>query len=116
MTRTHKVRLFTLAPFQFPPRPVARYGFVNAENDSGYIMFYRSPAEAREGVARWDAQHEQAICIPLGHTLSWCLKHMPVPGVKQVKGNVFIDWGVGPRNAASRSLIENCLLRSYSTA
>jgi hypothetical protein len=105
----HRVYVMPLLPFAFLPLPVAHFGFATHTGDSGYIMFYRSAVQAAGASARWVVEHEQQLCIPLGKTMSWCLAHLPVPGVRQTEDNVFIDWLTGPKNWSARQLVTACL-------
>lgn len=109
LVRSHEVHVLPLAPFLFRPRPEAHFGFVTRSGDNGYVMFYASAARAKLAAARWDVEHEQLLCTPLGHTLSWCLSHLPVPGIKQTTGNVFIDLISGPKSEATRRLLTGCV-------
>jgi len=106
----HKVYVMPLLAFAFRPLPVAHFGFATHTGDSGYIMFYRSAAQATDASARWVVEHEQQLCIPLGKSMSWCLAHLPVSGVRQMEGNVFIDWLIGPKTWSARQLVTACLL------
>jgi len=91
------------------PAPTAHFIFGDHSGDNGYIMFYRSTALAHVAAERWITEQQRRICLPLGHTMSWCNEHLPVPGIRQTTENVLIDWISGPKTYVSRQTVTGCL-------
>jgi hypothetical protein len=110
--RRHKITVFLFGapwPAQISPPPYSHFGFASHAGDNGLIMFYKSAREAQDAAARWVGNQERLLCTPGGHTMAWCLAHLPVPGKRQIENNVLINWVVGPVKPATQQLILGCL-------
>jgi hypothetical protein len=105
----HGVELTPVLSFHSSPKPVARLGFGTKSGASGYLLFFRSEAQALRAESQWVGEQEEALCIPLGHTMSWCLQHVHVPGIRQTHENTLIDWLSGLKDTVGRRLVVDCL-------